>query len=82
MIAKLEPRMLAGHQQAWRLAESGKGMSNRAELDSFGTRSDDGRNTILAQLSPWLRRLPFHPFRTDRQVMHKRAGQARAAVQA
>jgi len=56
MIAKLEPRMLAGDEQMRWLAEGGEGMSNRAELDGFGTRSYDERDTILAQLPPWLRR--------------------------
>jgi len=55
MIAKLEPRVLAGDKQMWRLAEGGEGMGNRTELDGFGTRSDNERNTILAQLPPWLR---------------------------
>jgi hypothetical protein len=47
--------MLAGDEQVRRLAESGKGMGDWTELDGFGTRSDNERNTILAQLSPWLR---------------------------
>jgi hypothetical protein len=55
MIAKLKPWMLAGDEQVGRLAESGEGMGNRAELDGFGTRSYNERNTILAQLPPWLR---------------------------
>ena len=56
MIAKLEPGMLAGDEQVRRLAEGGERVGNRAELDGFGTRSDDERDAILAQLSPWLRR--------------------------
>jgi hypothetical protein len=55
MVAKLETRMLAGDEQVRRLAKGGEGMSNRTELDGFGTRSYDERNAILAQLSPWLR---------------------------
>jgi hypothetical protein len=52
MIAKLETWMLAGHEQAGLLAEGGERMGNRAELDGLGTRSDNERNAILAQLSP------------------------------
>lgn len=52
MVAKLEPRMLPGDEQNWRLAEGGKGMGNRTELDGLGTRSYDERDAILAQLSP------------------------------
>ena len=52
MVAKLEPRMLAGDEQMRRLAEGGKRMGNRTEFDGFGTRSYNERDTILAQLSP------------------------------
>jgi hypothetical protein len=52
MVAQFEPWMLASHEQAGRLAKGGQGMGNGTELDSFGTRSNYERNTILAQLSP------------------------------
>jgi 3-methyladenine DNA glycosylase AlkC len=55
MIAKLEARVLAGNEQVRRLAESGEGMSDGTELDGLRARSYDERNTILAQLPPWLR---------------------------
>jgi hypothetical protein len=47
-------------------------MGDGAEFDGFGTRSNNQRYTILAQLSPWLRRSSFHPKWTDRQVVYKR----------
>jgi hypothetical protein len=55
MVAQLEPGMLAGDEQMRRLAESGEGMSDGTELDGLRARSYDERNTILAQLPPWLR---------------------------
>ena len=56
MIAQLQPRMLTGDEQVGRLAEGGECMGNRAELDGFRARSNNERNAILAQLTPWLRR--------------------------
>jgi len=56
MIGELEPGMLTGDEQVRWFAESGEGMGNRTELDGFGTRSNNERNTRLAQLPPWLRR--------------------------
>jgi hypothetical protein len=44
--------MLACDEQMRRLAKSGEGMGDRTELDGLGTRSDNERNAILAQLSP------------------------------
>jgi hypothetical protein len=35
-----------------RLAEGGEGTGDGTLLDGFGTRSDNKRNTKLAQLSP------------------------------
>jgi hypothetical protein len=52
MVAQLKPWMLAGHEQGGRLAKGSQGMGNGTELDGFGTRSNNERNTILAQLSP------------------------------
>lgn len=52
MVAELQPGVLAGDEQMRRLAESGEGVGNRAELDGFRARSYNERNTILAQLSP------------------------------
>ena len=56
MVGEFKARMLASDDKSRRLAEVGERMGNRAELDGFGTRSDNERDTILAQLSPWLRR--------------------------
>lgn len=56
MVGEFEPGMLTGDEQVRWLVEGGEGMGNRAELDGFGTRSNNERNTGLAQLSPWLRR--------------------------
>ena len=52
MVGQFQARMLSGHEQAGRLAEIGKGSCNGTYLDGFRTRSDDKRNTRLAQLSP------------------------------
>ena len=52
MICQFQPWMLAGDEQPRCLAESGKGMGNRTQLDGFRTRSDDERDTRLAQLPP------------------------------
>ena len=52
MIDKLQPRMLPGDVQARWLAEVSERMGNRTELDGFRARSDNERNSILAQLSP------------------------------
>jgi hypothetical protein len=56
VVAQFEPGVLAGDEQMRRLAKSGERVSDRAQLDGFRARSDDERDTILAQLSPWLRR--------------------------
>jgi hypothetical protein len=52
MVGQFQARMLSGHEQAGWLAEIGKGSCNGTYLDGFRTRSDDKRNTRLAQLSP------------------------------
>jgi hypothetical protein len=56
MVAQFEPGVLAGDEQMRRLAKGSEGVSDRAQFDGFRARSDDERDTILAQLSPWLRR--------------------------
>jgi hypothetical protein len=48
--------MLSGDNQPRTLAKRGKRMGDGTQFDGFRTRSDDKRNTRLAQLSPWLRR--------------------------
>ena len=55
MVAQFEPRVLAGDEQMRWLAEGGERVGNRTELDRFWARSNNERNTVLAQLSPWLR---------------------------
>jgi hypothetical protein len=52
MIGKFEPWVLPRHEQARLLAKIGKGPGDWTEFDGFRTRSDDKRNTGLAQLSP------------------------------
>jgi hypothetical protein len=56
MVGKLKARMLPGNEKSRRLAKVGEGVGNRAQLDGFWTRPDNKRDTILAQLPPWLRR--------------------------
>ena len=52
MIGELQPGMLAGDEQPRRLAEDGECAGNRTEFDRFWTRSDNERDTRLAQLPP------------------------------
>jgi hypothetical protein len=52
MLSKLQARMLPGKKQMRRLAEIGESMSDRTEFDGFRARSDNERNTTLAQLPP------------------------------
>ena len=52
MVTKFQAGMLPGDEQMRRLIESGKGMGDWTELDRFRARSDNERNTVLAQLSP------------------------------
>ena len=52
MVAKLQTRMLARDEQVRRLTEGGEGIGDRTQFDGFRARSDNERNTILAQLSP------------------------------
>ena len=56
MVTRLQSRMLTRDQQAGWLAEGGKGMGNGAKFDGFRARSNNERDTILAQLASWLRR--------------------------
>lgn len=53
---KLQPRMLAGDIDARSLAKCGQRTDDGAKLYGFRARSDDKRDTRLAQFSPWLRR--------------------------
>lgn len=55
MVAQLQARMLSGDQEARRFAIFIQGMGDGSQLDGFRTRTDYERDTILAQLSPWLR---------------------------
>jgi hypothetical protein len=48
--------MLASDDKYGPLAKIGEGVGDRAQLDGFWTRPDNKRDTILAQLTPWLRR--------------------------
>jgi hypothetical protein len=52
MVVKFEAGVLAGDKQPGCLAEFGERPRNRAQLDGFRTRTDNKRNTILAQLTP------------------------------
>jgi hypothetical protein len=61
MVAKLQARVLARNEQMRRLAKGGESMSNWTEFDGLGTRSYDERDTILAQFTPWLRRMELSP---------------------
>jgi hypothetical protein len=56
VVAQFEPGVLAGDEQMRRLAKGRERVSDRAQFDGFRTRSDNERDTILAQFSPWLRR--------------------------
>jgi hypothetical protein len=52
MIGELQPNMLPGDEQLWRLAEGGEGAGDRTELDGLRARSYNERDTILTQLPP------------------------------
>jgi hypothetical protein len=52
MVVKFEAGVLAGDKQPGFFAKFRERPRNRAQLDSFRTRTDNKRNTILAQLTP------------------------------
>ena len=56
VISQFQAWMLARDIKPRRFSNGRQGASDGAQLDCFGTRSDDQRNTILTQLPPWLRR--------------------------
>lgn len=52
MISKLQTRMLAGLDDDGWLALRRQGAGNGAQLDCFGTRTNDKRNFLRVQYSP------------------------------
>ena len=45
MVGQLQAGVLAGDEQPRGLAKGGQGLGNRTELDGFGTRSNNQRDT-------------------------------------
>ena len=59
----LKAGMLASDNQMRCLVQGGQGAGNGAQFDGFGARPYYERNTIVAQLPPWLRRFHLSPNR-------------------